>query len=44
MDYSKFEKYQQSLSDQKGKFGMPLGWGWAYPFVKYTAVNITYLI
>jgi len=25
MDYSAFEKYQQSINDQKAKFGMPLG-------------------
>jgi membrane protein insertase Oxa1/YidC/SpoIIIJ len=38
IDYNEFNKYQQKLSDQKGKFMMPLGWGWVYPVIKYSAL------
>jgi membrane protein insertase Oxa1/YidC/SpoIIIJ len=39
MDLSNFEKrYKEKMGDTKMKFMMPIGWGWAYPFVKYTSI------
>jgi membrane protein insertase Oxa1/YidC/SpoIIIJ len=38
IDYNEFSKYQEKLSEQKAKFIMPLGWGWAYPIIKYTTI------
>lgn len=34
------DKYKSKLSDRRMKFMMPIGWGWAYPFVKYTAMML----
>lgn len=31
------EKYRKRVGDQKMKFLMPIGWGWAFPIVKYSA-------
>jgi membrane protein insertase Oxa1/YidC/SpoIIIJ len=38
VDYNEYSKYQERLNDQRAKFVMPLGWGWAYPFIKYTTM------
>lgn len=43
MQFGDFQKYQEKVSDLKGKFAMPIGWGWAYPFVKYTAMLLVSL-
>lgn len=40
MDVNSFQKYQEKLSDTKGKFMMPLFWGWAYPFIKFGAAAL----
>jgi membrane protein insertase Oxa1/YidC/SpoIIIJ len=38
MAFEEFSNYKQKISDTRGKFMMPLGWGWTYPFVKYTSM------
>jgi membrane protein insertase Oxa1/YidC/SpoIIIJ len=34
------QKYKQKMGDRRIQFMMPLGWGWAYPFVKYSAMGL----
>ena len=43
MNYEEFNKYQQKVMDQKGKFMMPLGWGWTYPIIKYSSMLLVSL-
>lgn len=38
MALDQFSSYQKRADDTKAKFMMPLGWGWTYPFVKYTSM------
>lgn len=41
MDLDNFAaKYKEKLADRKIKFMMPIGWGWAYPFVKYSSMGL----
>jgi membrane protein insertase Oxa1/YidC/SpoIIIJ len=40
VDYNQFNKYQEKIAEQKAKFAMPLGWGWAYPLIKYTTIML----
>lgn len=40
MGVDEFSKEKQQLGDTRMKFMMPLGWGWAFPFVKYTAMAL----
>ena len=39
MEFNEFLKYK-STTDAKGKFMMPLFWGWTYPVIKYCSVTI----
>lgn len=40
MGVDEYSKETQKLGDTRMKFMMPLGWGWAFPFVKYTAMGL----
>jgi membrane protein insertase Oxa1/YidC/SpoIIIJ len=40
MGVDQFSKDTQKLGDTRMKYMMPLGWGWAFPFVKYTAMAL----
>jgi membrane protein insertase Oxa1/YidC/SpoIIIJ len=34
------EQYNQKHSESQTKFLMPIGWGWTYPFIKYTTIGL----
>lgn len=36
------EQIQENIIDQYSKFAMPIGWGWTYPFIKYTTAILIF--
>ena len=40
MGVDEYSKETQKMGDTRMKFMMPLGWGWAFPLVKYTAMGL----
>ena len=41
MDLTEYaQKYKEKNSDVRTLFTMPIGWGWAFPLIKYVSIGL----